>query len=333
RDIDAAGGIVEQDDRRVRRHGARNQRFLLIAAAQFEDGGGETGRVEPKSLRGRLRRHGFRAVEHEPQRPPTRKAPDRDVRKHAPEWEHTLILPVAGNKTRRLGSAHAAVRGAAASVYGVQEFLLPVPLEAGKSDDLATAEPHDFVLPGDEGATNAHDFAFDTRRLFDALVNRRRVAAHELHQATDRGVLDRALPRKATIAQHHNPRGDVNDFVQLVADENEGEAFAGARPNIIAKLTGALEIERRSGLVEDDQTDIRSRRCASDLDHLPLADGEQINRAIDVDSAVWEHCIQRGAGGLAIGPPPSRARARALRRLDEEILRDRQIGAQRQLLM
>src|SRR5690606_13189420 len=100
-----------------------------------------------------------------------------------------------------------------------------------------------------------------------------------------------------------------------------------------AQLTRAFETERRGRLVEDDQPDTRGRGGARDLDHLALADGELRDRRIDVDAVAGKNLVERRPRPLAEALAPAGQRAGAVGRLDEEVLGDREVGAERQLLM
>ena len=146
---------------------------------------------------------------------------------------------------------------------------MSVPFEACQADDFAAAQTESRTV-ADECAAYAHHFILGARRALDFVMDRRSVAPHQLDEPVDRRVGDCAFPGDAPVAKHDDPRRDVDDFVQLVADEDESEPGPGPLAHIAAQLPGALEIERRSGFVEHDQTNVRSRGGAGDLDHLPL---------------------------------------------------------------
>lgn len=153
---------------------------------------------------------------------------DADVCEHAPQRKHAFLLPVAGNEARVRVPGNGRVPRAPGVEDRVQQLFLPAALEPGQPDDLAAhdidvvaeigrqrpGEPHQHVLGGGDGHR--------------VLVNRIGVSTHQLHEPADRGVRGMALPCGAAVAQHHHLGGDVDDLLQLVADEDEGEP--GLRP-------------------------------------------------------------------------------------------------------
>ena len=207
-----------------------------------------------------------------------------------------------------------------------------MPFKAGKADNLAPAETERRAV-ADKVAADARHLVLGARLALNLVVDHRGAAAHQLDQPSDRGARRRALPGDAAIAKHEDPGGDVHDFVQLVADEDEGEAGAGALAHIVAQLPGALEVERRRGLVEHDQAHTRGCGRARDFDHLPLADRQAIDARIGIDFISRKDRVQRGPSRPAVEIAPAGFRARALRVFDEEVFRDRQCRAQRQFLV
>ena len=121
--------------------------------------------------------------------------------------------------------------------------------------------------------------------------------------------------------------------MQLVADEDESKARAGALAHIAAQLPGAVEVERRRRLVEHDQAHARRRGRARDFNHLPFADRQVVDARVGVDPVSREDGVQCSPGRAAVEVAPAELRARMLRGFDEEVLRDRQRRAQRQFLM
>ena len=166
-----------------------------------------------------------------------------------------------------------------------------------------------------------------------AAQRRGRAAAHGLHQGLDRGRLGRAVADERAIAQHHDRGCDVDDLMQLVADENDGDAVGRLGMDEGAQLPAALRVERGGRLVENEHAHMRRGRGARDLHHLTMADRKILDRAVDLDAIAGEDEVERCARAVPVGAAPARQRSREIGRFEKEILGDRQIAAERQLLM
>ena len=67
--------------------------------------------------------------------------------------------------------------------------------------------------------------------------------------------------------------GDGFDLVQLVADDDAGDALVAQPADQVQQVGGVLVVQGRGRLVEDQQLDVLGQRLG-DLDQLLLADAE-----------------------------------------------------------
>src|SRR6185437_11164335 len=155
---DVAGRIVEQHDRGAGGYGTGDQCLLLVAAAQFENVGAKASVVEPEAAGGGPGRFGLPAARDQAEGAAHGDAADGDVGEHAPQGEHALLLPVAGNVAGRRGAPHIAAGTGAGGVDGGEQVLLAVTLEPGEADDLAGPEAQFAAEGRGEGAADAHYF-------------------------------------------------------------------------------------------------------------------------------------------------------------------------------
>ncbi len=256
-----------------------------------------------------------------------------DIGERAPQGKDALAGAVAGDEARRAVARDPAGAIAARREDRAQQLLLAAAFEAGEPDHLALAQ-HDLAAErGDDLAADARERAGLGGRGAHAQIlrQRRSFASHQPHEVGDAAA--QAVEHQRAVAQHRHARRDVDDLEQFVADEDEGDAGGGLRVDEGAQLLAALGAERGSRLVEDDEPRVRRGRGAGYLHHLPLGDRQQIDLAVDLDRIAGKDRIQRGAGALAIDPAPARTGARGGGRFKKEILRHRQIAAQRQFLM
>ena len=86
-----------------------------------------------------------------------------------------------------------------------------------------------------------------------------------------------ASPDHAAPPQHRDAVGDVEDLVELVADEHDRLAGLAQASEVLEQLLGLLRREHRGGLVEDQHVDAPVERL-QDLDTLLLADRQVLDR-------------------------------------------------------
>ena len=86
-----------------------------------------------------------------------------------------------------------------------------------------------------------------------------------------RGPLEHAdVP---TEAQHGDPVGDLEDVVEVVRDDHDGEPLLAEPPHELEHLLGLRDAERRGRLVEDHDSRV-PHHGPRDGDRLALAAGE-----------------------------------------------------------
>ena len=121
------------------------------------------------------------------------------------------------------------------------------------------------------------------------------------------------------------------DFTEEVRDEDAGAAAGDEAADEGEQLSGDDRIERRGGLVENDELHrlVGHGEGAGDLDHLAPGDRQVADDFAGIDAVSGEDLVELAedeAPGLAASPTPE------VRVQDPGILGDGEIGAQRQLL-
>jgi hypothetical protein len=121
----------------------------------------------------------------------------------------------------------------------------------------------------------------------------------------------------------------VLDLVQLVADHDRGDALGLEADDEVEEVLRLLLVERRSGLVEDEELHVFVE-CLGDLDELLLADAQRLDLLVGVfGQADPSEEVLRGA--LRFDPVDDAAPAGLV--AEEDVLGDRELGDQRQLLV
>ena len=215
RDIDAAGRIVQEDDRRVGDQRARDQRLLLIAAAEFENARLQPRDVQPQAFRRRQSDRLLLLAGEEPEHRQTGDAAKTDVRQDAPEREDALAQPIAGNEAARPVPLDRRKPVAARLENEMQQFLLAVAFEPGQSDDFALRA---IRSRGRAKATTSP--AMRTRTAADAKSAATRSVSGNaaasppiIRTRSATPILARfAVPDERAIAQHRDLLGDVDDL-------------------------------------------------------------------------------------------------------------------------
>ena len=120
------------------------------------------------------------------------------------------------------------------------------------------------------------------------------------------------------------------DLVELVRDHDRGDALLLELAQQAQQVLGVAVVERRRRLVEDEQLDLLRERLG-DLDELLLADAELADGRHRVLVAARP---APGASRPRVGPVPvDQAAAPAPLVAEEDVLGDRQVGHQRELLV
>ena len=215
----------------------------------------------------------------------------------------------------------------------MQQFPLAAGLETGQADDLAGIQADLAGCPARDKAPQANHRPTGRNGFPFASCSQIRVTAHERDEPFDRGVARAPFPDVAAVAHDDDAGRHVHDLVQLVADEDESEAFGGLPADIGAQLLRTVERQRRGGLVQDDDFSPGGGERAGDLHHLPRSDREARDLRVDIDGGVGKDSLDGRPGPVPKGLAPAGQAAGAFRSLQVEVLRNGQIGAEREFLV
>ena len=144
----------------------------------------------------------------------------------------------------------------------------------------------------------------------------------------DVGLGDR-LDRLA-VAEDRDGVGDLLDLVQLVADDDRRDPLLAEAQDQVEQMVGVVVVESGGRLVEDEELDL-FRQGLRDLDQLLLSDADLIDGRgrVLVEADALEQLAR-----LEVGLVPVDEAAGALALIvEEDVLGDRQVGAEGELLM
>jgi hypothetical protein len=177
----------------------------------------------------------------------------------------------------------------------VQHVPLAVTLQACEAHDLTGPE---FDRMPQRGNRLAGDAGQNTplaggagRMTPSGSQGRARLPAHGLDEALHGGRLHGSGPGQAPVAERHDPGGDLEDFLEFMADEDEGDTLGRPGLDEGAQLPAALGVEGGCRLVENQQPEAGVAGRPRDLDHLPLADGQVAHLRIRVDAMTRKHSV------------------------------------------
>ena len=173
---------------------------------------------------------------------------------------------------------------------------------AGDADDLALAHAEADaaeVLAGEVVDLERHrrvggDGA--ARGVGEAEVDA--LAGHRLDQPVLRQVRDRRGDDVARVAEHGHRLADLVDLLQVVRDEEEGDALGLQLADPHEEPLDLLAVELRGRLVEDDEARAVGQR-AGDLDELAGLDAQVAGAHVlgDRDVPAVEHLPRLAAQG------------------------------------
>gem|GEM_PF-4263135 len=143
----------------------------------------------------------------------------------------------------------------------------------------------------------------------------------------DRVALD--IGHGGAVAQHRQPVGNAGDLVQLVADQDRGDALGAKFHQQVQQLLAVVFLQGGGRLVEDQKLD-PLRQCLGDLDQLLLADAEAVDQGLRafLQSDLGQQCLGPLVG---LGPVDHAPAGDLVAEVD--VLGDRQQGHQRQFLV
>jgi hypothetical protein len=157
-------------------------------------------------------------------------------------------------------------------------------------------------------------------------------AAHGLHEAREGHFGRRPIRDHRAVAHDGDAIRDRQHLLELMADEDHGQALSGTSRHMGVQGGSLLGGERRGGLVEDQEAEARVERGAGYLEHLALGDVEAAHAGVRVDLHARKDLRQALSHHAAVGPEP-RQGAAPLRLLEEEVLGRSEVGAERELLV
>ena len=171
----------------------------------------------------------------------------------------------------------------------LDQLVLAVPGHPGDPEDLAGADlevdaPLTICWPRSSLGGQALDVEHGRGRMRDASVHDQLdlAADHQLGQVVLVGLGRLALADHPSAPNDRDPVGDLEDLVQLVADEHDAVALGGEPPQDREDLVGLLGRQHGGGFVEDEDPRIAIERL-EDLDPLLPADRQRAHLGLGVD--------------------------------------------------
>nr|GFA78297.1 hypothetical protein [Tanacetum cinerariifolium] len=250
-DVDAAHGVIHEDDLAVGRQGTRKQGFLLVAAGQREDRIAHVGGADAHALHPVIG-HGLLGVGVQQQAAlELVERADGDVLADGPQREHTIGLPVTGDEA----GARAAL-DAIAQHLG-QPLALAMAGETGQADDLPGKRLHGAPV-GLPGRLLLHTRAALLPARCKHLSGRLSLAcsaAHDLHQRVmGEGARSTGFHHLA-VTHHSDAVTGAEHFAENVADQHDAAPALDEAPHMAQQLLGHARVQRR------DQKRCHRRRC------------------------------------------------------------------------
>ncbi|SCE17053.1 hypothetical protein GA0115252_13345 [Streptomyces sp. DfronAA-171] len=149
------------------------------------------------------------------------------------------------------------------------------------------------------------------------------LARHRLDECGAREFGDGGRGDPAGVAQHGDGLADLVHLLEVVRDEEEGDARLLQRPHPREEAVDLAAVELGRRLVEDDEAGADAQR-AGDLDHLPVLDPQVPGTGPGVDAHVP---VAEEFGGLgAQAAPGDEAAAPGGLAVQEEVLGDGEVG-------
>ncbi len=194
---------------------------------------------------------------------------------------------------------------------GLDQLGLAVALDPRDAEHLAAVDRERDVLderaavgrPDGEALAGQHHLVGHGRLA--GLRGRQLAAHHQLGELPGGDLRRLHGGHRRTAPDHGDLVGDLEHLVQLVRDEDDGEAFALELAKVLEQLGDLLRHQHRGGLVEDE--DLRAAvEHLEDLDALPVPDAEVLDQPVRLD-------VQAVGVRDLLDPPAGRCRSRASR--------------------
>ena len=154
-------------------------------------------------------------------------------------------------------------------------------------------------------------------------------ADHLGHQGVPGQLGDEVLADQGAVAQHGDPVGDLVDLVQEVGDEQDRDARVAQLADHAEELLDLVAVEAGRRLVQDEHLGLEHHGPA---DRDELLDGDRVGRQQRARVDVHAQAPQV-APGLGVGRPPVDRRAATQLVAEHDVLADRQVGAEVDLLV
>ena len=186
----------------------------------------------------------------------------------------------------------------------------PLPFDTGDTDDLAPT--HLQREPVQASAVHIVELQrarsrFDLRLLE---TEQHRSAHHHLGELRLRRLGRGGLPDHGPTSEHGDAIGDLEDLIELVADEHDRLAVVPEPTKVVEQLGGLCGRQDRGWLVQDQDLDATVERL-QDLDPLLLADRQGLDdgRGVDLEPVGRRRVRRpwlRSPPGRGWGRPPCR---------------------------
>ena len=157
-------------------------------------------------------------------------------------------------------------------------------------------------------------------------------AAHGADQGVAGEFAGRPGIDDLAVAHDHHPVGGAENLAQQMGDEDAGGPACHGPADKSQELAGGAGVERGGGLVQDDELQrlLRHGEGPGHLHHLAARDGEIADDGAGRDAMAGKDLVELARDQRAGLAPPGKAGKGRMH--DPQILRHRQIGAERKLL-
>src|SRR6266851_5239618 len=295
-DVDTARRLGREQDLRVAGHLAGDDDLLLVSARQrprrrldagcadvelldqasrpvldrVESQQEAVPREQRRSLASENEVVGDRIVQDEADATP--------VLRNVPDPRLALFARISGGHVNVAKENLAAGRTPCARQH-LHQFALPVALYARNPEDLPLSKLERDAAQGGDASVGVRGQVLDAKR--DGPRRRRFLVHPQQHRATDHhrgdlllvGLLGDQVTHHLAAAHDGDAVGDVQDLLELVADEDDGLTVLDQAAKHSKQLDGLLWREHPGGLVEDE--DVRAAvEHLDDLGPLLQADGQ-----------------------------------------------------------
>ncbi len=217
----------------------------------------------------------------------------------------------------------------------IQQLRLAVARHPGDADDLALAQRHaDLLQLVDPGRIRQAQIlniknrrAGPCRRVVD--LEQHLAPDHQLGQFGRRGVRRLQMGDHLAAAHHRHIIGDRHDLLELVGDQQNGDALLAKRAQDIEQLLGFLRRQDTCRLVEDQDFGTAKQRF-QDFHTLLQPDRKVLDDHVRIDrqAEILRQLVQRLTGLARAGLDAQAAFA-----AKHDIFQNGEIGHQHEMLM